>query len=105
MGSRRGADLRFPFGAGFGEEITPDEAGAAAVGAMDDDDIEIRETKAWIGLLEEGIIPFFDSAEVDFGQGFRSEREVTGDTGQVDDRDNGADDGWKKKILVVLRGF
>ena len=55
-----GADFRFPIRAGLGEKVGPDVGGAAAIGAVNDDDVVAGELYAGIGLGDLRIVPLGD---------------------------------------------
>ncbi len=82
-----------PLGVGFAEEVGPGEGGAAAVGAMDDDDFCVGKGDAVIEFADGGVVPLADLAEIDAGENLRREAEVLTSLRKMVDGDDGADDG------------
>ena len=82
------ADLRLPVGAHAREEVGEDEARAAAIRTVDDDDVDRGKLDSGVLAGDRGVIPLGDLAEEDVGDGRAIELE-RGAAGQVvadDDR-------------------
>ena len=93
------ADGGLPVGVGFAKEVGPDEGGAAAVGAVDDDDRVAGQGDVAVDGADGGIVPGADISEVDVGEDLGREAEVVADLGQVIDGDDSADDGGELQQL------
>lgn len=81
-----------PCGAGLAEEVGEGEGSAAAVGAMEDDDVGVGEGDAVVELADGGVVPLADFTEVDTGENFGCEVQVLAGLRQMVDWDDGSDD-------------
>ena len=85
--------LLCPLCAHAGEVIGEDAGGAAAVGAVHDDDRLVGELHARVVIGNLRVVPFGDLAEVDVGHVFRGELQPLGDAGKVVGDDHCPHDG------------
>ena len=63
-----GANLRLPLGANLRQKIGEDVGGAAAVGAVNDNDVVAGQLDPRIRLGDFGIVPLCDLPQVDSGE-------------------------------------
>ena len=69
-------DLARPVRAHRRQEVGKDVGGAATVRTVDDADVLVWQTEAAVVSLQRGVIPFFDLAQEDPGNGFRRQLEL-----------------------------
>jgi len=79
--------------------VGPGEGGAAAVGAMDDDDFGIGEGDTVVDGADGGVVPPADLTEVDAGEDVWGKAEVLANPGQMVYGDDGADGGRELEYL------
>ena len=72
------AHLGLPVRAHLGEVVGEDEGGAGAVGAVDDGDRPVGQGDARVELLDGGVVPLGDLAQVDVGEDGAGELELAG---------------------------
>src|SRR5262249_37188336 len=91
------ADLIFPIAADLGEIVGPNVGGAAAVGAVNDDDVIGRKIDAFVSARNGWVIPFGDAAEKNTGQRVRRKIQRFIDAGNIVGRNGCSENSGKVK--------
>src|SRR5229473_4194827 len=92
---RAPADLGLPLIAYTGKIVGPDVGGAAAFGAVHDNDLLGGKLDAFVGDGDGGVIPLGDFAKENAGEGVRGEIQSRVDTSDVVGGNRGAQHGGK----------
>src|SRR5271165_1029392 len=79
-----------PFSTDLGQIVRPGIRSAAAVRAMDHDDVGVRQWRTFVHALDEWVVPLLDLAKIYAREGLGRELEVLGETFQVVNRNHTA---------------